>query len=149
MSVAPILELKPLPDSLRYKFLGPNETFPIIISSSLTSLEVSKLLEVVRTHRKALGYSMDDLTGLSPSLYMHRIYIEENHKPSMGHQCRLNSNMKEVVKKEILKMLDAGIIYPISDSKWVSPVHVVPKKGGVTVIENEKGEKVTTRPVSS
>ena len=63
---APILELKTLPDSLRYEIHGPNEIFPIIISSSLTSLEVSKLLEVVRTHRKALGYSMDDLTGLSP-----------------------------------------------------------------------------------
>ena len=90
----PILEIKPLPDSLRYEFLGPSETFPIIISSSLTSLEVSKLLEVVRTYRKAIGYSMDDLKGLSPSLCMHRIYMEENHKPSIEHQCRINPNMK-------------------------------------------------------
>ena len=57
--------------------------------------------------------------------------------------------MKEVVKKEIMKMLDAGIIYPISDSKWVSPVHVVPKKGGLTVVENEKGELVPTRTTTS
>ena len=52
----------------------------------------------------------------------------------------MNPNMKEVVKMEILKWLDAGIIYPISDSKWVSPLHVVPKKGGVTIVDNERGE---------
>ena len=55
--------------------------------------------------------------------------------------------MKEVVKKEVLKLLNAGIIYPISDSKWVSPVHVVPKKSGVTVIENDKTEMIPTRKV--
>ncbi|GKD30204.1 hypothetical protein Tco_1240982 [Tanacetum coccineum] len=49
--------------------------------------------------------------------------------------------MKEVVKKEIIKLLDAGIIYPIEDSPWVSPVHYVPKKGGMTVVTNEKNEK--------
>ncbi|GMP85315.1 hypothetical protein CsSME_00038522 [Camellia sinensis var. sinensis] len=60
-------------------------------------------------------------------------------------QRRLNPNMKEVVKKEVLKLLDAGIIYPISDSKWVSPTQVVPKKSGITVVENEGGELVPTR----
>ncbi|XP_050887519.1 uncharacterized protein LOC127092678 [Lathyrus oleraceus] len=53
--------------------------------------------------------------------------------------------MSDVVKKEVLKLLEAGIIYQISDSKWVSPIHVVPKKGGVTVVENEKGEHVAKR----
>ena len=53
--------------------------------------------------------------------------------------------MSEVVKKEVLKLLEAGIIYEISDSKWVSPVHVVPKKGGITVVQNEKGEHVAKR----
>ena len=51
----------------------------------------------------------------------------------------------EVVKKEVLKLLQVGIIYPISDSKWVSPVQVVPKKTGITVVENEKGELVPKR----
>ena len=56
--------------------------------------------------------------------------------------------MKEVVKKEIMKLLDAGVIYPISDSNWVSPIHVVPKKGGMTVIKNENNELIPTRTVT-
>jgi hypothetical protein len=145
----PTPELKPLPDSLRYAFLGPNSTFPVIVNAKLHEEEVEKLLAVLRAHRKAIGYSLDDITGISPSLCMHRIYMEDNHKPTIEHQRRLNPNMKEVVKKEILKLLDAGIIFPISDSKWVSPVHVVPKKGGMTVIENEKGELIPTRTTTS
>jgi len=60
----------------------------------------------------------------------------------------LNPNMQEVVKKEILKLLKAGIIYPISDSNWVSLVHVVPKKGGMTVVKNENNELIPTRTVA-
>ena len=56
--------------------------------------------------------------------------------------------MKEVVKKEIIKLLDAGIIYPISDSDWVSPIHVVPKKGRLTVVNNENNELIPTRTVT-
>lgn len=145
---SPALELKPLPASLRYEFLGPNSTFPVIVNSELNEVEAEKLLEVIKKHRKALGYSIDDLTGIAPTLCMHRIFMEENFKPSIEHQRRLNPNMKEVVKKEILKMLDAGIIYPISDSKWVSPVHVVPKKGGMTVVKNDKNELIPTRTVT-
>ena len=70
---------------------------------------------------------------------MHRIMLEEDGKTSREHQRRLNPILSEVVKKEITKLLEAGIIYPISDSLWVSLVHVVPKKEGITVIENEKG----------
>lgn len=77
---------------------------------------------------KAIGYSLDDIPGISPDFCMHRIHLEESSKSSIGHQRRLNQNLKEVVKKEIIKLLDAGIIYPISDSNWVSHVHVVPKK---------------------
>ncbi|KAJ8770395.1 hypothetical protein K2173_015009 [Erythroxylum novogranatense] len=74
-----------------------------------------------------------------------KILLEEGSKPSKEAQRRLNPPMMEVVKKEILKLLDAGIIYPISDSKWVSPVQVVPKKTGITVVENDQGELVPTR----
>ncbi|KAL0295214.1 UNVERIFIED_CONTAM: hypothetical protein Sradi_6846300, partial [Sesamum radiatum] len=70
---------------------------------------------------------------------MHRIYLEDNTKPSREPQRRLNPTLKEVVMKEILKLLDAGIIFPISDSAWVSPVHVVPKKTGMTVVKNQNG----------
>ena len=68
---------------------------------------------------------------------MHWILLEDGHKPSVEAQWRLNPTMKEVVRKEVLKWLDAGVIYLISDSSWVSPVQVVPKKGGTIVIRTK------------
>jgi hypothetical protein len=62
----------------------------------------------------------------------------QDHKPVREHQRRLNNAMREVVKKEVLKLLKARVIYPVSDSEWVSTVHVMPEKGGMTVIPNEK-----------
>ena len=79
---------------------------------------------------------------------MHKILLDDNAKTSIEHQRRLNPVMKEVVRKEVLKWLNAGFIYAISDSSWVSPVHVVPKKGGFTVIRNEKNELISTRTVT-
>ena len=76
---------------------------------------------------------------------MHYIHLDENAKPTREMQRRLNPNMKEVVRTEVLKLLDAGIIYPISDSSWVSPVQVVPKKSGVTVVTNADNELIPTR----
>jgi hypothetical protein len=74
--------------------------------------------------------------------------LEENAKPSREMQRRLNPNMKEVVKNKVIKLLDNGIIYPISDSKWVSPTQIVPKKFGVIVITNEKNELIPTRTIT-
>ncbi|XP_048604755.1 uncharacterized protein LOC125582220 [Brassica napus] len=145
---APKVELKPLPHGVRYAFLGPNETYPVIVSSELTESELSELLRTLKRFRKAIGYSLDDIKGISPSLCMHRIHLEDESMTSIEHQRRLNPNLKDVVKKEILKLLDAGVIYPISDSKWVSPVHVVPKKGGITVIKNDKDELIPTRTIT-
>ncbi|XP_057250066.1 uncharacterized protein LOC130591153 [Beta vulgaris subsp. vulgaris] len=110
--------------------------------------QLSKLLVVLKNHKKAIGYSIDDLKGISPDFCMHRIHLEDDHKPCIQPQRRLNPNMQEVVKKEVMKLLDAGIIYPIADSKWVSPVQVVPKKGGMTVVKNEKNELIPTRTVT-
>ena len=78
----------------------------------------------------------------------HRIHLEEDVKPSRQPQRRLNPIMKEVVKKEVLKLLDVGVIYPIADSKWVSPTQVVPKKSGVTIVANENNELIPTRVTS-
>ena len=78
---------------------------------------------------------------------MHRILMEDDHKPSMEHQRRLNPNMKEVIKKEILKLLKVGITYPISDSKWVSPVNVSLRKRGMRAMRNENNELIRTRIV--
>ena len=90
---------------------------------------------------------IEDLKGINPSICMHKIPLEENTKTSIEHQRRLNPVMKEVVRKEVLKYLNAGFIYTISDNPWVSLVHVVPKKGGFTVIKNEKNELIPTRTV--
>ena len=78
---------------------------------------------------------------------MHKILLEENAKTSIEHQRRLNLVMKEVVRKEVLKWLNAGFIYEISDSPWVSSIHVVPKKYGFTIIINEKNELIPIRTV--
>ncbi|XP_042405116.1 uncharacterized protein LOC121995443 [Zingiber officinale] len=145
---SPQVELKPLPSTLRYEFLGDNSTFPVIVNASLNEVDTEKLLHVLRMHIKAIGYTIEDINGVSPSLCMHRILLEKDFKPSVERQRRLNPNMKEVVKKEVLKLLDAGIIYPISDSEWVSPVHVVPKKGGMTVVRNSNNELIPTRTVT-
>ncbi|CAN6679380.1 unnamed protein product [Malus baccata var. baccata] len=142
---APVLELKPLPDHLKYVFLGDNETLPVIVSSSLTAIEEEKLIRVLKEHKTAIGWTLADIRGISPTTCMHRILLEEGAKPTREAQCRLNPPMMEVVKKEIIKLLDCGVIYPISDSRWVSPVQCVPKKSGVTVVKNAKNELVPTR----
>jgi hypothetical protein len=138
-------ELKPLPNNLKYKFLGPAESLPVIIASDLTDAQEEKLIEVLREHKEAIGWTIEDIKGISPSLVMHKIHLEEDSKPSREPQRRLNPAMQEVVRAEVIKLLDAGIIYPISDSKWVSPIHVVPKKAGITVVTNKDNELVPTR----
>ena len=90
-------------------------------------------------------WSLTDLKGLDPSLCTHRIFLEDESRPVKEAQRRVNPRVWDAVKKEILKWLNAKIIYPISNSQWVSPVHVVPKKAGVTVTMNEKGEEIQTR----
>ncbi|CAN6573212.1 unnamed protein product [Malus baccata var. baccata] len=142
---APILELKPLPSHLKYIFLGENETLPAIISSSLTAQEEEKLLRVLKEFKSALGWTLADIKGISPTTCMHHIFLEEGAKPTREVQRRLNPPMMEVVKKEIIKLLDCGVIYPISDSRWVSPVQCVPKKSGVTVVANAENELVPQR----
>ena len=102
---------------------------------SLTASEEDKLLRVLRDHNDAIGWSLADSKGIRPSMCMHRILLEDGHKPSVEAQRRLNPTMKKFVHKEVLKWLDAGVIYLISDSTWVSPVQLVPKKGGAIVIK--------------
>ena len=138
----PKIELKPLPSHLKYAFLGVEETFLKIISSSLELDQENKLLEILRTHKTALGWTIADIKRISPLICTHRIHLEEDVKPSRQPQRRLNPIMKEVVKKEVLKLLDVGVIYPIADSKWVSPAQVIPNKSRVTVVANENNELI-------
>ena len=118
----PKMEQNPLPSHLRYAYLGNASTLPVIISASLTAIEEDKLLRVLRDNKDALGWSLADLKGILPSMCMHQILLEDGPKPSVEAQRRLNPTIKEVVRKEVLKWQDARVIYPISDSAWVSPV---------------------------
>ena len=79
---------------------------------------------------------------VGPFTCTHRIFLEDVSRPVREAHRRLNRRVWEAVKEEILKWLNTEIIYPISDSQWVSPVHVVPKKAGVTVTTNEKGKEI-------
>jgi len=104
----PSIELKPLPPGLKYAFLNDDRDSPIIISDQLSEEEAAKLIAVLEKHHSVLGYSLQDLEGISPALCTHRIPIEPDATPSREPQRRLNNAMREVVKKEVLKLLHAG-----------------------------------------
>ena len=142
------LVLKELPSHLKYAYLELPKNKPVIISARISDVEEQRLLEILRKHKESIAWSIEDLKGISPSICMHKIILEENARPTVEHQRRLNPVMKEVVRKEVLKWLNAGFIYAISDNPWVSPVHVVPKKGGFTVIRNDRNELIPTRTVT-
>ncbi|GKC64684.1 hypothetical protein Tco_1097282 [Tanacetum coccineum] len=92
---------------------GPAESdylLPVIISARLEAHEKKRLVSVLKIHKEAFAWKT------SPSFCKHNINFQDNAKPIIQRQRRLNPNMKEVVKKEIIKLLDAGIIYPIEDS---------------------------------
>ncbi|KAK1609258.1 hypothetical protein QYE76_032931 [Lolium multiflorum] len=143
----PVFDLKPLPDNLKYAHIDDKKIYPVIISSKLSEIEEERLLEILKKHRGAIGYTLDDLKGISPSICQHAINMEDDAKPVVEHQRRLIPKMKEVVRNEVLKLLEAGIIYHIADSRWVSPVHCVPKKGGMTVVPNDNDELIPQRVV--
>ena len=135
-------ELKPLPSTLKYAFLDHHCANPVIISSQLYQDQEERLLAVLQGRKEAIGWNLSDLKGIDPSLCTHRIFLEEDSHPSREAQRRLNPKVWDAVKDEILRWLNAGIIYPISDSPLVSPVHVVPKKAGIIVTTNDKGEEL-------
>ena len=110
-------------------------------------MKEEKLLKVLKEHKEAIRWSLADIKGIRPSMCMHGILLEEDSKPIIDAQIRLNPSMKEVVQKEVLKLLNAGVIYPINDISWVSPVQVVPKKGGTTVVKNENNELLPIRTI--
>ncbi|XP_062114115.1 uncharacterized protein LOC133825147 [Humulus lupulus] len=116
----PVLELKTLPERLRYAYLGENNTLPVIILASLSPIEEEKLLRMLRAHKLAIGWTLADIKGISPSKMMHCILMEEDSKPSIDAQRRLNPLMKEVVSK----------------------------KGGMMVVKNDNNELIPTRTLT-
>nr|GEV84483.1 DNA-directed DNA polymerase [Tanacetum cinerariifolium] len=128
----PEVELKELPPHLEYAFLGENNKWPVIISKDLSVNEKSALIEVIKSRKKAITWKLTDIRGIDPEFCSYKILLEDDYSP----------------KKEVEKLLDAGLIYPISDSPWVSPFHCVPKKGGMTIIKNDENKLVPTRLVT-
>ncbi|GJX21743.1 hypothetical protein Tco_0226188, partial [Tanacetum coccineum] len=100
------------------------------------------MIKVLKSHKHAIAWKISDIKGIDPQFCTHKILMKENAKPVVQHQRRVNPKIHEVIKKEVIKLLDAWLIYPISDSPWVSPVHCVPKKGGITVVRNEEIELI-------
>ena len=117
----------------------------MIISSQLDKDQDERLLAVLRGRKETIGWNLSDLKGIDPSLCNHLIFLEEDSRPSREAQRRLKPKVWDAVKDEILKWLNVGIIYPISDSPWVSLVHVVPKKAKISMTTNDKGEELQTR----
>jgi hypothetical protein len=137
-----------LPPGLQYVFLNGDCETLVIISDKLSNDETQRLLATLEKYRSVICYSLNDLKGISLSLCTHRIPMEPDHKPVHEHHQWLNNVMREVVKKQVLKLLKARVIYPMSVSEWVSPVQVLPNNGRMTVICNEKNELIPQRTVT-
>lgn len=134
---------------MKYAYLGKKETYLVIVSANLSCAELDKLLRVLRKRKSAIGWTIDDVKGISPSICMHRIFLENDYKPKVQGQRQLNLIMQEVVRKEVLKLLDAGMIYAIFYSDWEFPTQVVSKKGGMMVVQDNRNELIATRLVTS
>ncbi|GKA90875.1 reverse transcriptase domain-containing protein [Tanacetum coccineum] len=138
----PELELKDLPSHLEYAFLKGTDKLPVIISKELKDEEKTSLLKVLKPHKWAIAWKISDIKGIDPSFCTHKILMEDDFQLVVQHQRRVNPKIHEVIKKEVIKLLDAELVYPISDSPWVSPVHCVLKKGGMAIIENDNNELI-------
>nr|GFA92307.1 reverse transcriptase domain-containing protein [Tanacetum cinerariifolium] len=117
----PEVELKDLPHHLEYVFLEGDNKLPIIIAKELGDEEKYALIKVLKSHKRAIAWKLSDIQGINPEFYTHKILMEEDYKPVVQHQRRVNLKIHDIIKKEVKKLLDAGLIYPISDSPWVSP----------------------------
>ncbi|GJW36196.1 reverse transcriptase domain-containing protein [Tanacetum coccineum] len=110
------LELKDLPSHLEYAFLEDIDKLPVIIAKNLKDDEMARLLKVLKSHKRAIACKIFDIKGIDPQFCTHKILMEDDFKPAIQHQRRVNPKIYEVIKKEVIKLLDAGLIYPIFDS---------------------------------
>ncbi|GKB37751.1 hypothetical protein Tco_0882693 [Tanacetum coccineum] len=116
----PEVELKELPPHLEYAFLEENNKLPVIISKDLSQDEKTSLINVLKNQKQAIAWKLSDIRGIDPEFCSHKILLEDEYEPSVQHQRRVNPKIYDVIKKEVEKLLDTGLIYPISDSLWVS-----------------------------
>nr|GEW18728.1 reverse transcriptase domain-containing protein [Tanacetum cinerariifolium] len=144
----PEVELKDLLPHLEYAFLEGDDKLPVITAKVLSDEEKTALITVLKSRKRAITWKLSDIKGINSEFCTHKILMEDDFEPAVQHQRRVNPKIHDVIKKEVLKLLDARLIYPISDSPWVSLVHCVPKKGGFSVVENEENELILTRLVT-
>nr|GEZ44347.1 DNA-directed DNA polymerase [Tanacetum cinerariifolium] len=144
----PEVELKELPPHLEYAFLEGDDKLTFIITKDLSIKEKTAHITILKSHKRAIAWKLSDIKGIDPEFCAHKILMEEEFEPVVQHQRRVNPKIHDVIKNEVLKLLDARLIYPISNSPWVSLVHCVSKKGGYTVVENEENELILTRLVT-
>nr|GEU63726.1 reverse transcriptase domain-containing protein [Tanacetum cinerariifolium] len=114
----PEVELKELPPHLEYVFLGDNNKWPIIIFKYLSVHEKTALIEVLKSQKKVIAWKLTDIKGIDPEFCSHKILLEEDYAPNVQSQRRVNPKIHDVIKKEVEKLLDVGLIYLISDSPW-------------------------------
>ncbi|GJU89486.1 hypothetical protein Tco_1301909 [Tanacetum coccineum] len=112
----PEVELKDLPPHLEYTFLEGDDKLPVIIAKDLSVEEKAALIKVLKSHKRAIAWKLSNIKGINPKFYTHKILMEEDYKPAVQHQRRVNPKIHDVIKKEVEKLLDAILIYPISDS---------------------------------
>ncbi|GJR50940.1 reverse transcriptase domain-containing protein [Tanacetum coccineum] len=114
----PEVEIKDLPPHLKYAFLEGDDKLPIIIPKDLSVEEKAALIKVLKSHKRALTWKLSDIKGVNPKFYTHKILMEKDYKLAVQHQRRVNPKIYDVLKKEVEKLLDAGLIHPILDSPW-------------------------------
>nr|GFB72220.1 reverse transcriptase domain-containing protein [Tanacetum cinerariifolium] len=117
----PKVELKDLPPHLEYAFLEGDNKLPVIIAKELRDEEKSALIKVLKSHKGAIAWKLSDIQGINLEFCTHKILMKEDYKLAVQHQRRVNPKIHDVIKKKVEKLLGAGLIYPISDSPWVSP----------------------------
>nr|GFA99842.1 retrovirus-related Pol polyprotein from transposon 17.6 [Tanacetum cinerariifolium] len=142
------VKLKDLPLHLEYVFLEGDDKLPVIIAKDLSNEEKTALITVLKSHKRAITWKLSGIKGINLKFRTHKILMEESFKLAVQHQRRVNLKIHDFIKKEVEKLLDAGLIYPISDSPWTSLVHYVPNKGGFTIVENEENKLIPTRLVT-
>ncbi|GKE56396.1 reverse transcriptase domain-containing protein, partial [Tanacetum coccineum] len=114
----PEVELNDLPPHLKYVFLEGDNKLPVIIAKDLSVKEKAALIKVLKSHKRAIAWKLSDIKGINPEFCTHKVLMEEDYKPAVQHQRRVNLKIHDFIKKEVEKLLDAGLIYPISDSPW-------------------------------
>nr|GEU86906.1 reverse transcriptase domain-containing protein [Tanacetum cinerariifolium] len=135
----PEVELKDLPPHLEYTFVEDDEKLPVIIAKDLSVEENTALITVLKSHKRSIAWKLSDIKGIDPEFCTHKILLEEDFEPAVQHQRKVNPKIHDVIKQEVIKLLDAGLIYPST---------MCTKKGGFTVVENEDNELILTRLVT-